>query len=332
MHKARYNLLRLNIQISPVGPLLIKSGGFSTDPSLPDMQFVRTFKAGVGECLYIPGSSMKGVVRSFVEKALRTIDDHNSWKWACPTFEKKGEDQDPNCAQLMKSNPEKRSSSQGKEEDKIRLEADELEKMKVKKEGSKKELASWDIYRMSCGACKLFGSTLLQGRLSFTDLLPADGMKIETETRYGVAISRLSHAVAQGPFEMEVAVSGKFAGQVILENYEIWQMGVLATALESMNQGQLKVGFGKNRGFGQVRVNVNCASVEEIATGKDRTVLRGLGGFVKDEEREKYGLSEPYLLESLPKPTETIAAGFYEIRSYDTAGWKAISEKIIATL
>lgn len=333
MHKARYNLLRSNIQVSPVGPLLIKSGGFSTDPSLPDMQFVRTFKAGVGESLYIPGSSMKGVVRSFVEKALRTIDDHNSWKWACPTFEKKKEeDQDPNCAQLMKSNPEKCSIPQGNEEDKIRLEAGVLEKKEVKKEGSKNELASWDIYRMSCGACKLFGSTLLKGRLSFTDLLPPDGMKIETETRYGVAISRLSHAVAQGPFEMEVAVSGTFGGQVILENFEIWQMGVLAAALESMNQGQLKVGFGKNRGFGQVRVKVNSASIEEIAPVMERTVLRGLGGYVKDEEREKYGLAEPYLLESLPEPKETMAAGFYEIRSYDTAGWKDISEKIIAML
>ncbi|HOV52556.1 MAG TPA: RAMP superfamily CRISPR-associated protein, partial [Methanothrix sp.] len=223
MHKARYNLLRINVEISPVGPLLIKSGGFSTDPSLPDMQFVRTHRAGVGEIMYIPGSSMKGVVRSFVEKALRTIDDRSSWRWACPTFEKKkGEDQEPNCTQRMKGDS-------------------------GEKEKAKKELASWDIYRGSCGACKLFGNTLLRGRLAFTDMLPTDDVKIETETRYGVAISRLSHAVAQGPFEMEVAVSGTFKGQVILDNYEIWQMGVLAAALESMNQGQLKVGFGKNR-------------------------------------------------------------------------------------
>jgi len=309
MHKARYNLLRLNLEISPAGPLLIKSGGFSTDPSPPDMQFVRTPRAGVGESLFIPGSSMKGVVRSFVEKALRTIDDRSSWRWACPTFEKKkGEDQEPNCAQRMKGES-------------------------GEKERAKRELASCDIYKESCGACKLFGSTLLRGRLAFTDMLPADGVKIETETRYGVAISRLSHAVAQGPFEMEVAVSGSFSGQVILENYEIWQMGVLAAALESMNHGQLKVGFGKNRGFGQVRVNINDASVEEIAPVNDRHALRGLGRFVRDdEERENYGLAEPYLLEGLTEPREAKGAGFYEIRSYDSAGWKAIAENAIQAL
>ena len=310
MHKARYNLLRLNIEVSPEGPLLIKSGGFSTDPSPPDMQFVRTSRAGVGESLFIPGSSMKGVVRSFVEKALRTIDDRSSWRWACPTFEKKKDEaQEPNCAQRMKGDS-----------------GEQLERRKI-------ELASWDIYRGSCGACKLFGSTLLKGRLAFTDLLPTNGVEIKTETRYGVAISRLSHAVAQGPFEMEVAVSGSFSGQVILENFEIWQLGVLAAAMESMNHGLLKVGFGKNRGFGQVRVQINNASVEEIAPVNDKHSLRGLGRFVRDEEeRAKYGLAEPCFLEDLPDPKETKDAGFYEIRNYDSTGWKAIVDRSIQML
>lgn len=310
MHKARYNLLRLNIEVSPAGPLLIKSGGFSTDPSPPDMQFVRTSRARMVESLFIPGSSMKGVVRSFVEKALRTIDDRSSWRWACPTFERKtGEDQVPNCAQQMKGDSGE------------------------KKERKNKELASWDIYKGSCGACKLFGSTLLRGRLAFTDMLPTEGVEIGTETRYGVAISRLSHAVAQGPFEMEVAVSGSFSGQVILENYEIWQMGVLASALESMNHGQLTLGFGKNRGFGQIRVSINDASVEEIAPVNDKRRLRGLGSFVRDDkEREMYGLSEPYFIEDLLDPRETKGAGFYEIRRYDSAGWEAMAEKAIQTL
>lgn len=89
MHKTRYNSLHLDLRVSPVGPLLIKSGGFSTNPSLPDMQFVRTFREGSDDTLYIPGSSLKGVFRSFVEKALRTINDTNSWKRACPTIEER---------------------------------------------------------------------------------------------------------------------------------------------------------------------------------------------------------------------------------------------------
>ncbi|MGQ9715880.1 MAG: RAMP superfamily CRISPR-associated protein, partial [Anaerolineae bacterium] len=167
MHKTRYNALSLTLEISPKGPLLVKAGGISANPSLPDMQFVRTYHAERGETVYIPGSSLKGVVRGFVEKALRTLDDHNSWRWACPTFP----DEDGSCAKRL-----------GKEE------------------------KSAAIYKQSCGACRIFGHTRLKGRAAFTDLFPTD--EVKTEIRYGVAISRLSHAVAHGPFEMEVAVSG----------------------------------------------------------------------------------------------------------------------------
>jgi CRISPR-associated protein Csm3 len=305
MHKTRYNSLHLDLRVNPVGPLLIKAGGFSTDPSLPDMQFVRTFKEGFGETLYIPGSSLKGVFRNFVEKALRTINDVNSWKRACPTFEGKGVEQEPNCTQRIKDN----AKVEGK--DKI-------------------EIKSWDVYRESCGACRTFGNTLLKGRLAFTDLLSTGD--VETETRYGVAISRLSHAVAQGPFEMEVAVSGAFEGQVILENYELWQLGMLAAAIESMNQGFLKVGFGKNRGLGQVNVMVKSAVVEEIAPIKKDTTLRGLGDFVDELERKRYGLAEPLVLENVPQPEKNEKLGFYQIRKYNAEEWGTISRASIQAL
>ena len=302
MHKTRYNVLRLDLSLSPSGPLLIKSGGFSPNPSLPDMQFVRTYRAGLGESIYIPGSSLKGVVRSFIEKALRTINDSHSWKWACPTFENaKGQKQDPNCAQRIR----------------------ELT------EGDQKH-ESWKIYKESCGACRLFGSTLLKGRLAFTDLLPPD--EVKTETRYGVAISRMSHAVAQGPFEMEVAVSGTFEGQIIMENYEIWQLGLLAAAIEAMNQGFLKVGFGKNRGLGQVNVKVEEATIEEIVPIKVDTNLRGLGDFVDESEQEKYGLTKPFLLNNIPLPTSKENLGFYQVRKYDAEGWREIAGKAIQSL
>jgi hypothetical protein len=169
MHKARYNSLCLDLSLQPTGPLLIKSGQFAADPSLPDMQFVRTFRAGAGETIYIPGSSLKGVVRSFVEKALRTLDancppgpaDDKSWRWACASFEAKKEERKDkskwNCPQFLNELAEERH----------------------------KELQSCEIYRYSCGACRTFGHTRLRGRASFTDLYPESDVK--TETRYGVS-------------------------------------------------------------------------------------------------------------------------------------------------
>jgi CRISPR-associated RAMP protein (TIGR02581 family) len=291
MHKTRYNALRLTLAISPRGPLLVKAGGVSANPSLPDMQFVRTAHATLGEIVYIPGSSLKGVVRGFAEKALRTLDDRNTWRWACPTFP----DEPESCAKRLEN-----------------------------------EKSSATVYHRSCGACRIFGHTRLRGRASFTDLFPVD--EVVTETRYGVAISRLTHAVAHGPFEMEVAVSGTFEGHLVLENYEIWQLGLLASALEAMNQGLVKVGFGKNRGFGEVEVTVKEARVDEVASGAETSALRGLSAFVDESEQEAYGLFPPATLDGLPDPNETLALGIYTRRAYDNEGWQAIAQKAIAAL
>jgi CRISPR-associated RAMP protein (TIGR02581 family) len=300
MHKARYNAVRLLLDISPHGSLLIKAGGFSANPSLPDMQFVRTYQAGTDETVYIPGASLKGVVRGFVEKALRTLDDHTTWRWACPTFEGK-KNEEHNCPQHLRETEQK-----------------------------EKELESWKIYRSSCGACRLFGHTRLRGRIAFTDLFPNSPVK--TETRHGVAISRLTHAVAQGPFEMEVAVSGAFSGQVVLENYELWQLGLLATALEAMNQGFLKVGFGKNRGFGQVRIKIRQVYIEELVPLRQETTLRGLADFVDERQRNNYDLASPYTLTEVSKPIETQSMGFYLRRTYDSTAWRTIAQKAIQAL
>lgn len=292
MHKTRYNALRLTLALSPRGPLLVKSGGLSANPTLPDMQFVRTYRAGVGETLYIPGSSLKGAVRGFAEKVLRTINQPDSWRWACPTFP----DEEQSCAKQLKD-----------------------------------EENSATIYHNSCGACRLFGHTRLKGRAAFTDFLPAE--EIKTEIRYGVAISRLSHAVAQGPFEMEIAVAGAFKGHLVLENYEIWQLGLLAMTLEAMNQGWMKVGFGKNRGFGEVDVMVKEAQVDE-AIGDDtvQNGLRGLAAFVTQDERDAYGLAVPERLEGLPQPTQTVDLGLYVRRVYDAQGWQVITQRAIEAL
>ncbi|MCS6963912.1 MAG: RAMP superfamily CRISPR-associated protein [Thermoflexus sp.] len=309
MHKTRYNVLRLTLHLSPQGPLLIKSGAISANPTLPDMQFVRTFHPQRGETVYIPGSSFKGVVRGFVEKVLRTIDPlpqqsgpdpQKGWRWACATFEARETERKDrnkwNCPQWI--------------HDRFR----------------DQEPESWAIYSSSCGACRIFGHTRLKGRAAFTDFLPVD--QLRTEIRYGVAISRLSHAVAHGPFEMEIAVSGTFEGHLVLENFELWQVGLLALAIESMNQGFLKVGFGKNRGFGEVRVQVACAVLEEAMVNAQRDVWCGLGAFADTEERKRYGLEGIDRMDGMPEgQAETV--GLYLRRVYTEEHWSQIAPRLI---
>ncbi|MBX7223828.1 MAG: hypothetical protein K1Y36_28190 [Blastocatellia bacterium] len=74
MFKKLYNQAKIAYQLTPRSPFLIKSGQVPADPTRPDMECVRTFHATLGETVYIPGSSLKGVIRSHCEKILRTVE------------------------------------------------------------------------------------------------------------------------------------------------------------------------------------------------------------------------------------------------------------------
>jgi len=288
MHKVKYNGLMVRFTITPRSPLLIKAGGLSPDPSLPDMQFVRTHHATKGDTIYIPGTSLKGVVRGYVESVLRTLRGEEG---ACNPLEK-----GRRCSDRLKPR------------------------------GGSEAPASHEIYRRSCRACQIFGSTLLRGRIRFFDAYP-DG-EPATETRYGVAISRLSQAVAVGPFQTEVVVSASFKGQMAMENFEIIHLGLLAAAFKAMDAGSIRVGFGKNRGYGEVSIQVERADFT-FARPPPLKEVWGVGMLATPEERKLYGLPEEDLLQVEAEPQEREEL-LFERRSYNGDGWTSITKAALA--
>ncbi len=283
MHRQLWNVMKLDFKIKPRSPLLVKSGTEPLDPSLPDMYFVRT-ATSQGEAIYIPGSSLKGVFRSFTEKILRTISKSAS------------------CDPL--------SSSCGK-----RLE---------------KEEDAVKIYGESCYVCKMYGNTKLKGRIRFSDAYPEGGVK--TEVRYGVAISRLTQGVAQGPFEMETVVEGSFKGSLTLENFEAWQVGMIALVIRALNDGVLRVGYGKNRGFGEVEFSVGNVMFRLAKKEKmPEDEVWGVGCYVEDDGY-KVTLGKDDKISGLPKPDKVVDAVVFEERLYSPTSWENIAEKSMETL
>jgi len=257
------------------------------------MQFVRT-TTPQGETVFIPGSSLKGVFRSFTEKVLRTVDER------------------------LTCNPVNREES--------------CENTRLKNLDEKALDYTAQVYKKSCHACKIYGNTRLRGRLGFQDAYPQGNVK--TETRYGVAISRLTNAVAQGPFEMEIVVSGQFKGALTLENFEVWQLGLLALTIRAINEGLVKIGFGKNRGFGEVDFRVTKATLDFARTNDPipPTEIWGVGAFVRDdEERRNYGLKEDDRLTDLPEVEQTdLAILFRRVREREV--WGKVAEKALERL
>ena len=220
MFRESLNQMTLTFTLTPTGPVLVKSGREAgADPTLVDMNFVRTHRPGFEKpTVFIPGSSLKGTLRSYTERVLRTV---------------LGEGRD-GCCNIFDE-----TSFCGK-----RLE---------------KEDNTVTRYRESCLACRTFGNTVLGGRLSVTDAYPPDNALAETnatEQRDGVAIDRILGSVAQGPFTLEVVTRGAFRATLTLENFELWQVGLLAVALRDLGTGFCPIGFGKTRGLGRMKVTL----------------------------------------------------------------------------
>ncbi len=235
--KATYNQAMLDIAITPVAPLLIKAAD-NLDATKPDMQFVRL---RLPQCttVYLPGSSLKGAIRSCFERLLRSQDIHACDPTAGGCSKKKQlhyRDHCYACRTFGSTNLASRVSFSDAfpwgldaEEDKRKTAADDIEKKYI-------------------------------------------------QVRPGVAIDRRKGKVAAGPFDLEVVTGGTFYSRVVLRNYQLWQLGLLLHVFDEMNSGAQKLGFAKSRGLGQVQVEPQRLLVRQMGIlAEDAKKLAGIG-------------------------------------------------------
>jgi CRISPR-associated RAMP protein (TIGR02581 family) len=282
MFKQLYNEISIALDIKPDGPILIKASESGADPTHPDMEFVRTLYQG-RETVYIPGSSLKGVLRAHCERLARTVQPEN--------LSGKLEDKRLSCDPLDKK------LSCGRQWDQVK----NAEKREASlSEGQ--EVSSENIYRESCFVCRLFGNTSLASRVRVEDAYPENPDSVRLEERNGVAIDRVFGSVAVGPFNYEVATSGIFKSSIRIRNFTTAQAGLLALALRDLAAGRVGVGFGKSRGLGRVKAIINAVSVRYPACelngkltllgsdqpGTDAHELAGAGAFIAGKG---YGLN-----------------------------------------
>lgn len=283
MHARFYNEAIFKLSLRPQTPMLIKagrSGEEALDPILPDMSFVRTSRPDRDEPeVYVPGASLRGVLRSHAEKLLRSIRDN----LACDPTQIKEEGRLGKACFAGASNTEKLDGPQA--------------------------------YVKSCYACRLFGNTVLAGRARVGDLYLDPSRAPLLERRYGVAIDRVTGAVAQGPFELEILTDARFAGQLSVRNFTLGQLGLLAAALLDLGDGLVPMGYGKSRGLGRVTLTFNELSVRTLRDPAG--ALLGVGTLAGAEDSKAYALPHP---DRERRPVQAEAArerGFYVLRADD---------------
>ncbi len=265
------------LEIELEGPMLVKSGIASLDG--PDAAPVLTLHGTEGQAQpFIPGSSLKGVVRTHLERIARGLRPHSV------------------CIPYLKSRDRNLPGGEG-----------DCVGCGFQLQEVQKHLRPGDAYRQSCAACRLFGSTRHRGRFSFSDAYPKTGpMKPVTEVRDHVAIDRFTGGAAGGlKFDAEVVAKGIFETRVVIENFEAWHLGALAIVLADFEDGLIAVGSGTSRGLGQVRGRVRELWIDTI---REMPTLAGVAQFAR-EEAGQYGWSTWAPNPEIPLPANPLRQG-----------------------
>jgi CRISPR-associated RAMP protein (TIGR02581 family) len=231
MHRLFLNEAVLDLGLRPESPLLItsgESGEVGLDPLLPDMNFIRTNRPDRGAEVYVPGSSLRGVVRSHAERLLRSLRND----LACNPLQFRSGGGPPDLRPCCISDSELRKRTKKK--------ADKLD--------------GTEAYQYSCQGCRIFGNNALASRVRVGDFYLSGPPAFEV--RHSVAIDRVTGAVAQGPFEMELLTDGTFTGSISVRNFTVGQFGLVSAALLDLGDGLVPMGYGKSRGLGRVRLTI----------------------------------------------------------------------------
>lgn len=283
MFKRHLTELTVHFTIAPDGPILIKAGDTGgVDPTRPDMEFVRAWYNGQ-ETVYLPGSSLKGMIRAHCEKIARTVSNGQHL----------ADDRKDHMAKRLSCNPlldDSRQSEGGCGEKFSRL-------------WDRKAPSSEEAMRHSCFVCQLFGNTALASHVRLSDAYPqdlaADRDPNRTEERHGVAIDRVYGSVAVGPFQFETVTRGEFQGMLTVRNFTTPQLGLLGLALRDLQAQRVSIGFAKSRGLGRIKTSIDRVSLRypagellEAADGQ-RIVqdghIAGVAAFLSQGEIEAYG-------------------------------------------
>ncbi len=127
-----------------------------------------------------------------------------------------------------------------------------------------------------------FGAPWIAGRIFFKDALVDRSIWFhQFEVRNGVALNRDTETAEPGLlYDYEVVPAGmRFRFEVVLENAETWQRGLLLLALKPWEDGNAWIGGFRSRGLGRMQLHTTERRYIEVtpdATGVD-AVLRMFG-------------------------------------------------------
>jgi CRISPR/Cas system CSM-associated protein Csm3 (group 7 of RAMP superfamily) len=255
MFSQQLNQIRLDLSLTPRAPLLIRSGRKGADPTRPELECVRTEWGGV-KSVYIPGSSLKGVMRSHAERLL--LSEEVRITPTLPATMGDFKQRTPGMETYAGSSPLGRTFGNLVLKGHVAV-SDHLP-----------------------GGHDPEGS---QAREQQTVLANA------VEQRNGVAIDRLlGSAAGKALFDQELVVQGRFDGRIVLRNVQLYQLALVLLVLRDLNEGYVQLGSSTTRGNGWMQAEVREIVIETRRGKSGPGTLRGVGALLP--EARSYDLFE----------------------------------------
>ena len=173
---------------------------------------------------FIPGSSLKGVLRSEAERFAPVLG-----MTACGLFTDSG-------VACLSTNRE----------------AERQFREKSRKDGVDMSALAAQV----CDACKLFGGTVIASRVLFSDLSLVTDYPVAVERRDGVGIDRDTGTAAKSiKYDFQVVPSEtRFALRLQAENLDPTSRALLAVVLLELVRGNLSIGGKRSRGLGRCHI------------------------------------------------------------------------------
>lgn len=181
---------------------------------------------------YLPGSSIRGALRSTVERILFTLD-----KPCCMLFARElAQDRDIRC---------------------LTVRPDQLKQYTDRPDFNQQQFLKHieDNPALLCDVCQVFGSPLFASKIKITDAFCTAN---DVNARYGTGINRETGTVESGVlYSYEVVEKdNKFEFELIAENMNDDDLGILSVGLLSMQSGDFWVGAKSAAGLGRCKLEL----------------------------------------------------------------------------
>ncbi|HEX4955814.1 MAG TPA: RAMP superfamily CRISPR-associated protein [Thermoanaerobaculia bacterium] len=230
----------------------------------------------------LPGSSLRGALRSHAERILRTLAGDGG---ACD-LHRKGKA----CHERV---------------------------LKVNEDRAKdKALTFDDELKLLCPACRSFGCGRLVSSIKVTDFQAVPGHGGQELHHELVAIDRFTGGAAEGfKFDAEAAEGACLEGEIRLdlrtERLEPWGLGLLALTLRDLLRGEIPLGFGTAKGLNEVEVSVREVAIFRAAA----TSALALGCLPAEPGTHRWHL------EGTAGDPETVIAAAQRLFETEAQGW-----------